>query len=434
MIVLAIIFSSIILPMSFAFADVENEGTYVLQPPKVTQAIPDWVKTQFEWFVDGQIDEATLLTSMNWMFDNNLMHLSEEAAKEVNQLREVNTRLHQGVSSYIQKGQISEEEFEVLTGVDVEPVPASAIPNLLDARKSGNENQSSGFTGGVSVASGDINNLTSEQALQYLQKTYNLNPNLKTMIIQQDENHDKWISVLSIDWHSTSGPSVVLSPTATLAETFVFSHLLESANSSSSSGLSSNSTITFTGLEFAGPTVDSIMKKGGTTSDWEEGIAAFSSQGMSESVTEDLQRIVVLCNTEIDTKTQQIDSELELIEQWLKIIEENQETSSYDAAGRLTSTTGTTQNNQSELDFIGKKLSVIDQRIRALSNGVEVLDGKVQGMDDSDATNQASVDMILKGKKILQNLVEEQKRQLEELAEKSRTQHDIAMNAIRNMK
>jgi len=433
MIVLAIIFSSIILPISFAFADVENEGTYVLQPPKVTQAIPDWVKTQFEWFVDGQIDEATLLTSMNWMFDNNLMHLSEEAAKEVNKLREVSTRLHQGVSSYIQNGQISEEEFEVLTGVDVEPVPAIAIPNLLDARKSGNESQSSGFTGGVRVASGDINNLTSEQALQYLQKTYNLNPNLKTMIIQQDKNHDKWISVLSIDWHSTSGPTVVLSPTATLAETFVFSHLLESANSSSSSGLSSNSTITFTGLEFAGPTVDSIMKKGGTTSDWEEGIAAFSSQGMSESVTEDLQRIVVLCNTEIDAKTQQIDSELELIEQWLKIIEENQETSSYDAAGRLTSTTGT-QNNQSELDFIGKKLSIIDQRIAALSNGVEVLDGKVQGMDDSDATTQASADMILKGKKILQNLVEEQKRQLEEMTEKSRTQHDIAMNAIRNMK
>ena len=419
--------------MSFAFADVENEGTYVLQPPKVTQAIPDWVKTQFEWFVDGQIDEATLLTSMNWMFDNNLMHLSEEAAKEVNQLREVNTRLHQGVSSYIQKGQISEEEFEILTGVDVEPVPAIAIPNLLDARKSENESQSSGFTGGVKVASGDVNNLTSEQALQYLQKTYNLNPNLKTMIIQQDENHDKWISVLSIDWHSTSGPSVVLSPTATLAETFVFSHLLESANSSSSSGLSSNSTITFTGLEFAGTTVDSIMKKGGTISDWEQGIAGFSSQGMSESVNEDLQRIVVLCNTEIDTKTQQIYSELELIEQWLKIIKENQETSSYDAAGRLTSTSDTTH-NQSELDFIGKKLSIIDQRISALSNGVEVLDKKVQGMDDSDTTNQASTDMILKGKKILQNLVEEQKRQLEELTEKSRTQHDIAMNAIRNMK
>ena len=159
--------------------------------------------------------------------------------------------------------------------------------------------------------------------------------------------------------------------------------------------------------------VDSIMKKGGTISDWEQGIAGFSSQGMSESVNEDLQRIVVLCNTEIDTKTQQIYSELELIEQWLQIIKENQETSSYDAAGRLTSTSDTTH-NQSELDFIGKKLSIIDQRISALSNGVEVLDKKVQGMDDSDSTNQASTDMILKGKKILQNLVEEQKRQLEE--------------------
>ena len=26
-------------------------------------AIPDWVKTQFEWYVNGEIDEKTLLTS-----------------------------------------------------------------------------------------------------------------------------------------------------------------------------------------------------------------------------------------------------------------------------------------------------------------------------------------------------------------------------------
>jgi len=57
------------------------------------QAIPDWVRNNFEWYVNGQIDEKTLLTSMNWMFDNNVMHLSEKAAQEVSDLREENRQL-----------------------------------------------------------------------------------------------------------------------------------------------------------------------------------------------------------------------------------------------------------------------------------------------------------------------------------------------------
>jgi hypothetical protein len=59
------------------------------------KAIPDWVKTNFDWYLKGNIDEATLLTSMNWMFDNNIMHLSEKAAQEVNELRAENQKLHE---------------------------------------------------------------------------------------------------------------------------------------------------------------------------------------------------------------------------------------------------------------------------------------------------------------------------------------------------
>ena len=211
--VLAILFSIIILPASFAFADVENEGTYVLQPPKATQAIPDWVKTQFEWFVDGQIDEATLLTSMNWMFDNNLMHLSEEAAQEVNQLREVGTRLHQGVSTLIQSGKISEEEFEILTGVDVDPVGAIAIPNLLDARKSGNESTQAGFTGGVRVGAGDVTGDGTTDAMSHLRKAYDLNPSGITVIAEFDQEHDKWIIIEAFEWSTETTPGGdILSP------------------------------------------------------------------------------------------------------------------------------------------------------------------------------------------------------------------------------
>ena len=382
-------------------------------------AIPDWVKTQFAWYVSGEIDEATLLTSMNWMFDNNLMHLSEGAAQEVNDLRT----------------KVAEQEAAI-----------STLRTLVSSQAMSDESGKFWFE--------DLQPGYSEDALNHLRKAYDLNPNDVAVVMQHDANHDKWIPVLQVQWGS--GDEVIIEDITgkPLAETFVFTHLLENSEYSSSGSTetgswdtemvsmgaqASNSTgnsqvLTYTGLEFAATTVDLIMKKGGTTTAWDEGMESFSSQGMSESVTEELQKIVVLCNIEIDKKTQQIDSELELIEQWLKIIEENQETSSYDAAGRLTSTTDVTQYNQSDLEFIGNKLSSIDQQIKALSNGVTVLEGKVQGMDESDATSQANSDMILKGKKILQNLVEEQRQQIDDLSKASKIHHDTMMSIINNMR
>ncbi len=63
-------------------------GPVPIPYPIYTKAIPDWVDNNFRWYVNGEIDEKTLLTSMNWMFDNNIMHLSEKAAQEVQQMRE----------------------------------------------------------------------------------------------------------------------------------------------------------------------------------------------------------------------------------------------------------------------------------------------------------------------------------------------------------
>lgn len=413
------------IPTSFAFADVENEGTFVLQPPK---AIPDWVKTQFEWFVDGQIDEATLLTSMNWMFDNNLMHLSEEAAQEVNQLREVGTRLHQGVSTYIQKGQISEDEFEILTGVDVDPVGAIAIPNLLDARKSGNESTQAGFTGGVRVGAGDVTGDGTTDAMNHLRKAYDLNPSGITVIAEFDQEHDKWIIIEAFEWNTETTPGGdILSPNAIQRDTFVFPHLLE--NSAAASSDEPTPTITYTGLEFAETTIQDIIAKGGTTSQWEDAIAAFPEPDNVDSVVDELQGIVVLCSTEIDKESQSIEAELDIIEKWLAIIEEqNQDTT---AAGAATGDTSTTQHNQSDLEFIRAKLLSIDSEINSLSNGVEVLSQKVQEIE-SDSTQTG--DMILKGKKILQNLVEEQEQRLDDLSERTKRSHDVAMKSIQNMR
>jgi hypothetical protein len=53
-----------------------------------SKPIPDWLNNNFRWYLDGQISQKELLTSINWLLDNNYMHLSEESAKEVEELRD----------------------------------------------------------------------------------------------------------------------------------------------------------------------------------------------------------------------------------------------------------------------------------------------------------------------------------------------------------
>lgn len=60
-----------------------------------SKAIPDWLKNNFRWYLDGQISQKELLTSIKWLLDNNYMHLSEKAAREVQELRDQVTYLKQ---------------------------------------------------------------------------------------------------------------------------------------------------------------------------------------------------------------------------------------------------------------------------------------------------------------------------------------------------
>ena len=60
-----------------------------------SKAIPDWLRNNFRWYLDGQISQKELLTSIKWLLDNNYMHLSEKSAREVQELRDQVTRLKQ---------------------------------------------------------------------------------------------------------------------------------------------------------------------------------------------------------------------------------------------------------------------------------------------------------------------------------------------------
>jgi hypothetical protein len=114
-----------------------------------------------------------------------------------------------------------------------------------------------------------------------------------------------------------------------------------------------------------------------------------------------------------------------MIEQWLDIISEKQENAdSYDASGRLSSTTETnSQYNQSDLDFITRKLSSIDQQIKALDTGVGVLEEKLQSMGED--AQLANID--------LQNKLQKQQQTLQTMSNVSKAAHDTAMSIIRKI-
>ncbi len=59
----------------------------------LSQAIPDWVDQNFRWYGQGQIQQSELLNAMKFLLENNIMFISDEAAIEVNQLREENQQL-----------------------------------------------------------------------------------------------------------------------------------------------------------------------------------------------------------------------------------------------------------------------------------------------------------------------------------------------------
>jgi len=59
----------------------------------LSKAVPDWVDQNFRWYGQGQIQQSELLNAMKFLLDNNIMFISDEAAMEVNQLREENQQL-----------------------------------------------------------------------------------------------------------------------------------------------------------------------------------------------------------------------------------------------------------------------------------------------------------------------------------------------------
>ncbi len=356
-----------------------------------TKPIPNWVDQNFRWYGEGQISQTELLNALSFLLDNNIMFISEDAARNVQQLKEENAQLkmklgvNQEDNNSIESGKLIETSRD-----DDEPIPYSCDGMACECE-----------------GSDDCWNMI-------------LSDSCHNDKLWCDDNEDG--SYGCVCWESSTGDE---------SGEFWFEGLKPGNVQLGGNGdviiIGGYTKPTTSNFEFASQIVEEILKKDGTASAWQDGITAFSQHGLRESVSPDLQGIVVLCNIEIDKKVQQIDAEIKIIEQWLDIITQKQENSSYDASGRITTETNpeyTVQYRESDLDFISRKLTKIDQQIKALDTGISILQQKLTSLNgDAQLMNLD-----------LQNSLQKQQQKLQTISNVQKVQHDTAMSIIQNMR
>jgi hypothetical protein len=92
-------------------------------PASDAKAIPDWIDNLMGFYLNNLISENELLEAFNWLFDNNIMHLSQEAAQRVQDLRDENEllRIQLDVSSAAQVGKVEVRGWDVTQKEEINP-------------------------------------------------------------------------------------------------------------------------------------------------------------------------------------------------------------------------------------------------------------------------------------------------------------------------
>ncbi len=406
-----------------------------------TAAIPDWVKTTMGFYLDEQISEREILDAFNYLFEHNIMHLSQEAAQEVNDLRAKVSEQEAAISSLrtIVSSQGMSDDSGKFWTEDLQP---GYYENSIGERIMQPEFGGADSTQSKVIVRGwdpeqkePVNSEANKESVQrfvvemYSQSMHSSQGTIWLPMIEgdvltgfEDGDPDRPIIIGRIYNAETSN-------SGDHSGEFWFENLPPGE-----SQIGEDGDIIITGgysgsklFGFTSQTIDEILKKGGTVSAWEEGIAAFSQHGLRESVIPELAGIVVLCNNEIDKKTLQVDAELKIIEQWLEIISEKQQSETYDASERISSDSAKeleVKYNQSDLDFISRKLIAIDQQIQGLSTGVKTFEQKLSSVGDD--AQLANID--------LQNVLQKQQQTLQTISNVSKMQHDSMMSIINNMR
>jgi len=82
-------------------------------PASEAKAIPDWIDNIMGFYLDNLISENELLEAFNWLFNNNIMYLSQESAQKVQNLQDENDLLRMQLGSATQLGEVEVRGWDV---------------------------------------------------------------------------------------------------------------------------------------------------------------------------------------------------------------------------------------------------------------------------------------------------------------------------------
>ena len=288
----------------------EDEVLFGIDSPK---PIPDWLKNNFRWYLDGQITQKELLTSINWLLNNNYMHISEDSAREVQELRD-------------QVAYLKEILVKTNTPIDIE------------GGKSGNESSVFDTLRSLAVIS---------------ESQPKVNKLVNNAINNGTQNFDEWNNIIL--------------------------QIREDVSRTDSSLNILNDSITL------------------------------------DSTVEDLQKVVVLCNTAFDKESGILGAEINLISGIPKIKTSTQEDSSV----------GTIQ--EIERNYWLGKLGKAVEKIKSLQMGVIALQDYVQLIEPNLKSEDVTDSYLLEE-------IQRQKERLDEISNTLKDQHDVIDSIIQNIR
>ena len=275
--------------------------------------IPDWLKNNFRWYLDGQISQKELLTSINWLLRNNYMYLSEDSAREVQELRD-------------QVAYLKEILVKTNTPIDIE------------GRKSGNESSVFDTLRSLAVIS---------------ESQPKVNKLVNNAINNGTQNFDEWNNIIlqiREDVSRTTSSLNILNDSTTL-----------------------------------------------------------------DSTVEDLQKVVVLCNTAFDKESGILGAEINLISGIPKIKTSTQEDSSVDKIQEI------------ERNYWLGKLGKAVEKIKSLQIGVIALQDYVQLIEPNLKSEDVTDSYLLEE-------IQRQKERLDEISNTLKDQHDVIDSIIQNIR
>jgi len=101
-------------------------------PTSEAKAIPDWIDNIMGFYLDNLISENELLEAFNWLFNNNIMYLSQESAQKVQDLHYENELLRMQLGSATQLGEVEVRGWDVTEKKETTPYEKACMIYYLD--------------------------------------------------------------------------------------------------------------------------------------------------------------------------------------------------------------------------------------------------------------------------------------------------------------